>query len=180
MTLEMKVRLENLEMLRLFLDSSRSASHFIRTGVMIAAFCSAGRQLCWRDALHIVEMNGKRTSIISRRTVVGNGSRLQVFIGDPSIIFWTPWHGLLVMHLWTRYSTSIWLAWSSCSGTYHVLARSSSVPLWARTCVTVPWWWTSTFGWHWVMAVAAICIDYSTGCSQYSTIGDHAFPIAAA
>jgi len=60
--------------------SSGSAPHVFRTGVMIATFCDAGRQLRWRDTLRIVQMNGKKTSIISHRTVIGNGSRIQVFI----------------------------------------------------------------------------------------------------
>ena len=49
-----------------------SAMYCFRTGVLMAAFCDAGRLLCWIDMPHIVQMNIKRTYIISRWTVVGN------------------------------------------------------------------------------------------------------------
>jgi len=56
---------------------------------MIAAFCDGGKQLCLSDALHLVQMNGSRSSTTSRRTAVGSGSRTHVFIGEHSINFRT-------------------------------------------------------------------------------------------
>jgi len=52
---------------------------------MIAAFCDGGKQICLSDALHMVQMNGSRSSTTSRRTAVGSGYRTLVFIGEPSI-----------------------------------------------------------------------------------------------